>query len=44
VVDTVIVTGDGPVAVTPPDEWPVRRLALRGGLPHDIPDILVRED
>ena len=27
VVDTVIVTGTEPVVVTPPDEWPVKRLA-----------------
>lgn len=44
VVDTVIVTGSEPVVVTPPDEWPVKRLALRGGPYHDIPDVLVREE
>lgn len=44
VVDTLIVTGTEPVVVTPPDEWPVKRLALRGGPYHDIPDLLVRDD
>jgi Xaa-Pro dipeptidase len=44
VVDTVIVTGTEPVVVTPPDEWPVRRLALRGGSHHDIPDVLIRDE
>jgi Xaa-Pro aminopeptidase len=44
VVDTVIVTETEPVAVTPPEEWPVKRLAVRGGPYYDIPDILIRDD
>ncbi|MBA4063237.1 MAG: hypothetical protein C0501_05900 [Isosphaera sp.] len=43
-VDTLVVTGAEPEVVTPPEDWPVRRLAVRGGPPHDIPDILVRDD
>lgn len=41
VVDTAIVNEDGPTAVTPPGEWPFKRVNVRGR-PHDIPDILVR--
>jgi Xaa-Pro dipeptidase len=44
VVDTVLVATAEPVPVTPPDEWPVKRLAVRGGPYHDIPDVLVREE
>lgn len=42
-VDTLIVAGDEPVVVTPPTEWPVKRLIVRGGPPHDVPDVLIRE-
>jgi Xaa-Pro dipeptidase len=44
VVDTVIVTTNEPVLVTPTEDWPVKRLAVHGGPYHDIPDILVREE
>ena len=40
----VVVTEADPAVVTPPEDWPVRRLAVRGGPPHDLPDILVRDD
>ena len=43
VVDTVIVTEAEPIAVTPPEDWPIKRLALRGGPYHDIPDVLIRD-
>jgi Xaa-Pro aminopeptidase len=43
VVDTVIVTADGPVLATPFEDWPHRRANVRGEL-FDIPDILVRTD
>ncbi len=42
VVDTLLVTDHEPVAITPPDGWPVKRLVVRGGPPQDIADILVR--
>jgi Xaa-Pro aminopeptidase len=42
-VDTVLVTDDGPVLLTPFEDWPVRRANVRGEL-FDIPDILVRTD
>lgn len=44
VVDTLIVSSDDPVVVTPPEEWPVKRMAVRGRPYHDIPDVLVREE
>lgn len=44
VVDTVIVTSGEPVVVTPSEDWPVKRLAVRGGPYHDIPDVLIREE
>jgi Xaa-Pro aminopeptidase len=44
VVDTLIVASDNPVVVTPSEEWPVKRLAVRGRPYHDIPDVLIRED
>jgi Xaa-Pro aminopeptidase len=44
VVDTLIVTGGEPVSVTPPQEWPMKRLIVSGGPPHDIADVLVRDE
>jgi Xaa-Pro aminopeptidase len=44
VVDTLIVTDGEPIVVTPPEDWPLRRVSIRGGSPHDIPDVLVREE
>lgn len=41
VVDTVVVTPDGPECVTPPTAWPFKRVTI-AGVPHDIPDVLVR--
>ena len=43
VVDTLIVTENAPILVTPTDEWPLKRFALRGGPPVDVPDIYVRQ-
>lgn len=40
VVDTVVVGAEGPECVTPPQEWPFKRVTVRGQA-HDIPDILV---
>ena len=42
VVDTLIVADGEPVAVTPPEEWPLRRFNLRGSPPVDVPDVFVR--
>lgn len=39
--DTVIVTETGYEPVTPPSEWPFKRVTVRGGA-HDVPDLLVR--
>jgi Xaa-Pro dipeptidase len=43
VVDTVIVTPDGADTVTPVEDWPFKRVTVRGQA-FDIPDILVRTD
>jgi hypothetical protein len=43
-VDTLIVASDDPVVVTPCEDWPVKRLAVRGRPYHDIPDVLIREE
>lgn len=42
VTDTVVVTQTGPLLVTPLEEWPFKRVSIRGK-PHDIADVLVRE-
>lgn len=39
--DTVIVTESGPEPVTPPAEWPFKRITVRG-VTSDVPDLLVR--
>lgn len=41
VVDTLIVTDGEPIVVTPPEDWPVKRLAVRNGPYHEIADVLV---
>lgn len=41
VVDTVVVGADGPECVTPPTDWPYKRVTANGTT-HDIPDLLVR--
>jgi hypothetical protein len=41
VVDTVLVSADGPVPVTPPDGWPFKRIKVKDR-PFDVPDVLVR--
>jgi hypothetical protein len=43
--ETMIVTPEGPVCVTPPgpEGWPVRRAKL-GGQNYDRPDLLIRSD
>jgi hypothetical protein len=43
VVDTLIVTEGDPVIVTPSEEWPLKRFALRGGPPVDVPEIFVSQ-
>lgn len=42
-VDTLLVTDTGCVAVTPPLEWPFKRITVRG-VTTDIPDLLIRTD
>jgi Xaa-Pro aminopeptidase len=42
-VDTVVVTASGPEAVTPPTEWPFKRITVRG-VTSDVPDLLVRSE
>ncbi len=41
VVDTVLVSPSGPVAVTPPEDWPFKRVTVGTGR-VDVPDVLVR--
>jgi Xaa-Pro dipeptidase len=43
IVDTVIATSGESVIVTPSEDWPLKRLAIRSGPYHDIPDILIRD-
>ena len=40
VIDSVLVTHDGGECVTPPTEWPFKRVLIRGKT-QDIPDILI---
>jgi Xaa-Pro aminopeptidase len=40
--DTVLATAAGPECVTPPLEWPFKRITVRG-VTSDVPDLLVRE-
>ena len=42
VTDTVLVGIDGADPITPPEDWPFKRVMLRGRA-HDIPDLLTRE-
>jgi Xaa-Pro aminopeptidase len=44
VVDTVIATSGDPLVVTPCEDWPIKRLSIRGGPYHDIPDVLIRQE
>ena len=41
VVDTVIVRADGGEPITPPADWPFKRVLIRGKS-FDIPDILIQ--
>jgi Xaa-Pro aminopeptidase len=41
-VDTVLVSAARPEPLTPPTEWPFKRITVRG-VTSDIPDLLVRE-
>jgi Xaa-Pro aminopeptidase len=41
VLDTVVVTPDGPAPVTPPESWPFKRIKIRETT-YDVPDVLVR--
>ncbi|MDB5313765.1 MAG: hypothetical protein JWO38_7967 [Gemmataceae bacterium] len=43
VVDTVVVGPDAPECITPPEDWPFKRVLI-GGKTHDVPDVLVRKD
>ncbi len=43
VVDTVLITDDGPEIITPANGWPFKRVSVLGQ-PFDIPDLLVRDD
>ena len=40
-VDTVLITETGPEPITPPTEWPFKRITVRG-ITSDVPDLLVR--
>lgn len=42
-VDTVLVTADGSEPITPPTEWPFKRVTVRGVV-SDVADLLVRND
>jgi Xaa-Pro aminopeptidase len=42
-VDTVLVTADSVEAITPPTEWPFKRITVRGVV-ADIPDLLVKRE
>jgi hypothetical protein len=42
VVDTVLVSESGPVAMTPPEGWPYKRVRIQDRV-CDVPDLLVRE-
>jgi Xaa-Pro aminopeptidase len=41
--DTVLVTATGPEVVTPPTDWPFKRVTARG-VTSDVPDVLVRSE
>ena len=40
-VDTVLTAEGGPAAVTPPEDWPFKRIKV-GDRTADVPDVLVR--
>jgi Xaa-Pro aminopeptidase len=42
-VDTALVTDAGPELVTPPTEWPFKRITVRG-ITSDVADLLIREE
>ena len=42
VVDTVVAAAGDPVAVTPPEDWPFKRIRIDDRV-FDVPDVLVRE-
>ncbi len=45
VIDTVIVTTtEPPILITPPEDWPVKRLAVRNGPYQDLQDVLIRHE
>jgi hypothetical protein len=41
IVDSVLVTDTGAVAMTPPHDWPFKQLTVMGQT-HNIPDVLLR--
>jgi Xaa-Pro aminopeptidase len=41
--DTVLVTATGAEAITPPIDWPFKRVTVRGTT-SDVPDLLIRSD
>jgi hypothetical protein len=42
VVDTLTVTETTPIAVTPPEDWPFKRITVKGH-GFEVPDVLMRE-
>lgn len=42
ILDTVVVAEGFPIAITPPDGWPYKRVRIRE-IAHDIPDMLIRQ-
>jgi Xaa-Pro aminopeptidase len=42
VVDTLLVSDSEPLAITPPEDWPVKRIIVRGHPAQEIADVLVR--
>ena len=41
VVDTIVVSVDGPIPITGPQDWPFKRIRLKDRV-NDVPDMLVR--
>jgi Xaa-Pro aminopeptidase len=41
-VDTFLVAETGPEPVTPPTDWPFKRISVRG-ISSDVPDVLIRD-
>jgi hypothetical protein len=41
VVDTLMIADGAPIAITPPEGWPYKRITVKGQT-FDVPDLLVR--